>query len=83
MSVAELVAKFSSAEADGVSAIAADIAAKVSSDGVPSMATNNLMDALKVRSHPSYTCYLLEVLSRSLTRSGTPSESACAAADIR
>lgn len=48
MSVSELVAKFATAPADGVSAIAADIAAKVASDGVPSMDTNNLMDELKV-----------------------------------
>jgi hypothetical protein len=48
MSVSELVAKFATVPADGVAAIAADISAKVASDGVPSMDTNNLMDELKV-----------------------------------
>lgn len=48
MSVTEIAAKFSSAEVDAVSGIAADIAAKVSADGVPSLEKNGLMDALEV-----------------------------------
>ena len=49
MSVAELVGKFGELEVSGVSPVANDIAAKVSSEGVPSLEKNNLMADLKVR----------------------------------
>lgn len=50
MSVAELVGKFGELDVSGVSPVANDIAAKVSSEGVPSLEKNNLMADLKVRS---------------------------------
>ena len=65
MSVAELVGKFSTLEVSGVSPVANDIAAKVSSEGVPSMEKNNLMADLKVRAASCTTLATAQFESRS------------------
>jgi hypothetical protein len=49
MSVAGLVGKFSTLEVGDVTPVATDISAKVASEGVPSLESNNMMEELKVR----------------------------------